>query len=138
MTVAKLMENTFESAKRHFDASRTRKISINPLNILEKVPSDIVIATSQTPKLVTDVAAEVGLQPDEVESYGKYKAKVELSVLDRLKHRKDGKYIVVAGITPTPLGEGKSTTTVGLAQAVSFAYSSRSPCFYPYACAMHY
>lgn len=83
MTVAKLMQNTFESAKRHFDAGRERKIRINPLNILEKVPSDIAIATAQTPKLVTEVAREVGLQEDEVESYGKYKAKVELSVLDR-------------------------------------------------------
>ena len=50
--------------------------------------------------------------------YGRYKAKVKLEILDSLKHRKDGKYIVVAGITPTPLGEGKSTTTIGLAQAL--------------------
>ncbi len=60
----------------------------------------------------------MGLIPDEVESYGRYKAKIELSVLDRLHSRQDGKYIVVAGITPTPLGEGKSTTTIGLAQAL--------------------
>ncbi|TEB31307.1 FTHFS-domain-containing protein [Coprinellus micaceus] len=51
-------------------------------------------------------------------AYGKYKAKVTLDILDRLEHRKNGKYIVVAGITPTPLGEGKSTTTIGLAQAL--------------------
>jgi methylenetetrahydrofolate dehydrogenase (NADP+)/methenyltetrahydrofolate cyclohydrolase/formyltetrahydrofolate synthetase len=60
----------------------------------------------------------MGLIPEEVESYGRNKAKVELSVLDRLQTRQDGKYIVVAGITPTPLGEGKSTTTIGLAQAL--------------------
>lgn len=144
MTVAKLMQNTFDSAKRRFEQSRERKITVNPLHLLEKVPSDIEIAVAQTPKPVVDIAAEIGLQPDEVESYGRYKAKVELSVIDRfvlfpsflllcayigvnemdgcglnrLSHRKDGKYIVVAGITPTPLGEGKSTTTIGLAQAL--------------------
>jgi hypothetical protein len=59
--------------------------------------SDIEIAQAQTPKRIVDLAAEIGLQPDELESYGKYKAKVELSVLDRLAHRKDGKYIVVSG-----------------------------------------
>ena len=118
MTVAKLMENTYESAKRHFEQGRERHVTRNPLHMLEKVPSDIEIAVAQTPKPVVNVAAEIGLQPDEVESYGRYKAKIELSVLDRLSHRKDGKYIVVAGITPTPLGEGKSTTTIGLAQAL--------------------
>lgn len=61
------------------------------------ISSDIEIAQAQTPKRVVDLAAEIGLQPDEVESYGKYKAKVELSVLDRLAHRKDGKYIIVTG-----------------------------------------
>lgn len=59
--------------------------------------SDIEIAQAQVPKRIVDLAAEIGLQPDEVESYGKYKAKVELSVLDRLAHRKDGKYIIVSG-----------------------------------------
>ena len=48
--------------------------------------------------------------------YGKKKAKVSLTTLERLKSRKNGKYVVVAGITPTPLGEGKSTTTIGLVQ----------------------
>lgn len=97
MTVAKLMQNTFESAKRHFEAGRERKVTINKLHMLEKVPSDIEIAVAQTPKPVVKIAQEIGLQEDEVESYGKYKAKVELSVIDRLAHRKDGKYIVVAG-----------------------------------------
>lgn len=59
--------------------------------------SDIQIAQAQTPKLVADLAAELGLRPDELESYGKYKAKVELRVLERLAHRKDGKYIVISG-----------------------------------------
>ena len=61
---------------------------------------------------------EIGIAQGELDLYGKYKAKVDLSLLRRLEHRQNGKYIVVAGITPTPLGEGKSTTTVGLAQAL--------------------
>ncbi len=59
--------------------------------------SDIEIAVAQTPKPVVNIANEMGLIPDEVESYGKYKAKIELGVLDRLQSRQDGKYIVVAG-----------------------------------------
>lgn len=118
MTVAQLMVNTLKSAERLWELSRSRKIKPLPLTILENVPSDIEIAMAQTPKPVTQLAQEMGLLPDELESYGKYKAKVELSVLERLAHRKDGKYVVVAGITPTPLGEGKSTTTIGLAQAL--------------------
>jgi methylenetetrahydrofolate dehydrogenase (NADP+) / methenyltetrahydrofolate cyclohydrolase / formyltetrahydrofolate synthetase len=118
MTVAMLMVNTLKSAERLWAKARERKIKPLPLDIKEKVPSDIEIAMAQTPKPVTQLASEMGLLPAELESYGKYKAKVELSVLDRLAHRKDGKYIVISGITPTPLGEGKSTTTIGLAQAL--------------------
>lgn len=118
MTVAMLMSNTLQAAKRQWQEGRERKIKPLKLELLEKVPSDIEIAVAQTPKPVVDVADEMGLIADEVESYGKYKAKVELSVLDRLKERKDAKYIVVAGINPTPLGEGKSTTTIGLVQAL--------------------
>ncbi len=118
MTVAMLMSNNFNAARRAWQAIRDRKVLPLPLELKEKVPSDIEIALSQTPKPVATIAAELGVRPDEVESYGRYKAKIELSVLDRLASRLDGKYIVVAGITPTPLGEGKSTTTVGLAQAL--------------------
>ncbi|KAJ7582706.1 C-1-tetrahydrofolate synthase [Mycena floridula] len=118
MTVAILMENTFKSAQRLWEKTHSLKVKPLKLNILEKVPSDIEIAMAHTPKPVVQLAQEIGILPDELESYGKYKAKVELSVLDRLAHRKDGKYIVVSGITPTPLGEGKSTTTIGLAQAL--------------------
>ncbi|KAG6814346.1 hypothetical protein H0H92_010931 [Tricholoma furcatifolium] len=118
MTVAMLMENTLISAERIWNKAREVKVKPLPLKVLEKVPSDLEIARAQTPKPVTQLAHEIGLLPDELESYGKYKAKVDLSVLDRLAHRKDGKYIVIAGITPTPLGEGKSTTTIGLAQAL--------------------
>ncbi|ODN98195.1 hypothetical protein I350_07841 [Cryptococcus amylolentus CBS 6273] len=118
MTVAELMNNTFQAAKRAYTARRAKQLTPLPLELKENVPSDIEIAVAQTPKPVAGIADEIGVHPDEVESYGRYKAKIELSVLDRLKDRLDGKYIVVAGITPTPLGEGKSTTTIGLAQAL--------------------
>ncbi len=76
------------------------------------------MARAQIPKDVESLANEIGLLPSEIDLYGKKKAKVSLGVLDRLESRKNGKYIVVTGITPTPLGEGKSTTTIGLAQAL--------------------
>lgn len=118
MTVAMLMSNTFIAAKRAWEIKRSKKLIPLQLDMLDKVPSDIEIAVAQTPKPVFDIAQEIGVTADEIESYGKYKAKIELSILERLKERNDGKYIVVAGITPTPLGEGKSTTTIGLAQAL--------------------
>uniref|UniRef100_A0A8C2ZQP3 Methylenetetrahydrofolate dehydrogenase (NADP+ dependent) 1b n=1 Tax=Cyclopterus lumpus TaxID=8103 RepID=A0A8C2ZQP3_CYCLU len=64
------------------------------------------------------LAREVGLLSDEVELFGKTKAKVQLKIIKRLQAQPDGKYVVVTGITPTPLGEGKSTTTIGLVQAL--------------------
>jgi methylenetetrahydrofolate dehydrogenase (NADP+)/methenyltetrahydrofolate cyclohydrolase/formyltetrahydrofolate synthetase len=91
------MENTLKSAERLAEKARTRKIKPLKLHVLPNVPSDIEIAMAQTPKPIVQLAHEIGLIPDEVESYGKYKAKIELSVLDRLAHRKDGKYIVIAG-----------------------------------------
>jgi formyltetrahydrofolate synthetase len=87
-------------------------------NILARVPSDIDIAQAATPIPIDKIAAETGILPDELEMYGKNKAKVHLSVRDRLKNTPNGKYIVVTAITPTPLGEGKTTTTVGLSQAL--------------------
>ncbi|MBW0489226.1 hypothetical protein O181_028941 [Austropuccinia psidii MF-1] len=119
MTVAMLMQNTLQSAIRFDQKNKLRLIKPLKLNRLEKVPSDIEIAMSQTPKSVATLASEIGILDSELELYGKSKAKVSLDILDRLAHRKDGKYIVVAGITPTPLGEGKSTTTIGLVQALS-------------------
>ncbi|MHB1118572.1 MAG: formate--tetrahydrofolate ligase, partial [Bellilinea sp.] len=71
-----------------------------------------------TLKPISQIAEELGLLPDEIEFYGPHKAKVKLDVLDRLKDVPDGKYIDVTAITPTPLGEGKTTTTVGLSQAL--------------------
>ncbi len=82
------------------------------------VPSDIQIAQAAELKPITQVAEELGLLPEEIELFGPYKAKVKLEVLQRLKDSPDGKYIDVTAITPTPLGEGKTTTTVGLSQAL--------------------
>ena len=82
------------------------------------VPSDIEIAQSVEPLDITEIAAEVGILPEELELYGNKKAKVHLSVRDRLADRPNGKYVLVTAITPTPLGEGKTTTTVGLSQAL--------------------
>jgi len=120
MTVAMLMHNTVQGALRaHAENTEGKwRLSLLPLHPLEKVPSDIEVARAQTPKDISVLAQEIGLLPSEVDLYGKKKAKVSLSTLNRLSSRKDGKYVVVAGITPTPLGEGKSTTTIGLVQAI--------------------
>ncbi len=87
-------------------------------NLLKPVPSDIKIAQAATPLPIDQISDEAGILPDELELYGKTKAKVHLSIRDRLKDSPNGKYIVVTAITPTPLGEGKTTTTVGLSQAL--------------------
>uniref|UniRef100_A0A8C1QH29 formate--tetrahydrofolate ligase n=1 Tax=Cyprinus carpio TaxID=7962 RepID=A0A8C1QH29_CYPCA len=81
--------------------------------------SDIEISRAQTPKPISQLAQEIGLLPEELEAYGNTKAKVHLSLLNRFQHQPNGKYVLVAGITPTPLGEGKSTVTTGLVQALS-------------------
>jgi formyltetrahydrofolate synthetase len=87
-------------------------------NMLARVPSDIDIAQAAAPISIAQIAAEAGITPDELELYGKSKAKVRLDIRDRLKDVANGKYVVVTAITPTPLGEGKTTTTVGLSQAL--------------------
>jgi formyltetrahydrofolate synthetase len=87
-------------------------------NLKSPVPSDLDIAQAAEPLAITQIAEEAGLSPEELEFYGQYKAKVSLSVRDRLKDVANGNYIVVTAITPTPLGEGKTTTTVGLSQAL--------------------
>lgn len=87
-------------------------------NMLAQVPSDLAIAQGSHPLPIGEIAAEAGILPEELEPYGHYKAKVHLSLRDRLKDAPNGKYVVVTAITPTPLGEGKTTTTVGLSQAL--------------------
>ncbi|GAB7358665.1 hypothetical protein MBLNU230_g3894t1 [Neophaeotheca triangularis] len=119
MTVAMLMQNVVDAATTAFEREKSRKITPLPLRIQDNVPSDIAISRGQHPKLINRVASEIGITPVELEPFGAYKAKVSLDVLDRLQHRRNGKYVLVAGITPTPLGEGKSTTTIGLTQALA-------------------
>jgi formate--tetrahydrofolate ligase len=81
-------------------------------------PSDLEIARAGTPLPLSDIAAQMGLDPDLLEPYGKSLAKISLDAIDQLKDRPKAKYVVVTAITPTPLGEGKTTTTVGLGQAM--------------------
>ncbi|KAK7756078.1 tetrahydrofolate synthase [Diatrype stigma] len=118
MTVAMLLQNVVDSTSGYFERQRQRAIVPLPLNLKDPVPSDIEVSRSQPPKQITRLAQEVGIAPHELEPYGAYKAKVDLTLLKRLEHRRNGRYVVVTGITPTPLGEGKSTTTMGLAQAL--------------------
>ncbi len=94
------------------------KFTPTRLRLLSPVPSDIEIAQAGKLKPILQIAEEVGLKPSELELYGPYKAKVHLDVRERLAKRPNGKYIDVTAITPTPLGEGKTTTTCGLSQAL--------------------
>ncbi|KAF7251871.1 C-1-tetrahydrofolate synthase, cytoplasmic [Varanus komodoensis] len=120
MTVAMLMQSTVESAQRFLEKYQPGKwnIQYNQLSPRTPVPSDIEISRSCIPKAIGELAQEIGLISDEVEFYGQQKAKISLSTLKRLQDQPNGKYVVVTGITPTPLGEGKSTTTIGLVQAL--------------------
>ncbi|MBE9474952.1 MAG: formate--tetrahydrofolate ligase [Chloroflexi bacterium] len=111
------------STARDFPGLRPFKPT--PIKVLDPVPSDIDIAQAAELKPISLIAEELGLLPEELELYGDYKAKVRLSVLDRLKDVPDGKYIDVTAITPTPLGEGKSTTMVGLSQALGAQLGKR-------------
>lgn len=81
--------------------------------------SDIDIAQKASMKKIQEVAAGLGIPEDALEPYGRYKAKVSLPFVDSLKGRKDGKLILVTAISPTPAGEGKTTTTVGLGDALN-------------------
>ncbi|WP_025697529.1 formate--tetrahydrofolate ligase, partial [Paenibacillus forsythiae] len=72
-------------------------------------------------RLITEVAAETGIHEDHLELYGKYKAKLAPSLWDEIKDRPDGKLVLVTAINPTPAGEGKTLTTIGLAQAMNKA-----------------
>ena len=81
--------------------------------------SDIEIAQQTALEPIVKVAAKLGIQEDDLELYGKYKAKVSFDLWDKIKNNPDGKLILVTAITPTPAGEGKTTTSVGLAQALA-------------------
>ena len=80
--------------------------------------SDIEIAQQAKMQKITDVAAKLGIGEDDIELYGKYKAKLSYDLIRRVEEKQPGKLILVTAITPTPAGEGKSTTTVGLAQGM--------------------
>ncbi|KAJ2721914.1 tetrahydrofolate synthase [Coemansia sp. Benny D115] len=118
MTVAMLLRNVVAGAKRQFADTARMAIEPSPLRVVEPVPSDIAIASMHAPKPVAQLARELNLAADEFEPHGRHAAKVTLATLDRLQGASNGRYIVVTGISPTPLGEGKSTVTVGLAQAL--------------------
>lgn len=119
MTVAMLMQNVVDAADATQARQKQRHVTPLPLKIEKPTPADITVSRAQHAKLINKLAAEVGISPHELEPYGAYKAKVSLDVLQRFSHRRNGRYILVAGITPTPLGEGKSTTTIGLTQALA-------------------
>ena len=111
--------------KRRANGRKPAGVRVSParftpikLKLRRPVPSDIEIAQASDIKPIRQIAAELGIREDELEHFGPYKAKVKLEILKRLKGRRDGKYIDVTAITPTPLGEGKTTTTVGLSQAL--------------------
>ena len=89
------------------------------MTVKTKVPSDIEIAQAAKMEPITKIAESIGLSEDDLELFGKYKAKISYDVWDRIKNNPDGKLILATAITPTPAGEGKSTTSVGLGQALS-------------------
>ena len=100
--------------------------------------NDVEIAQAATLKPIAEVAGELGLRDDDLELYGRYKAKISLDVWERIRERPDGKLILVSAINPTPAGEGKTTTTVGLGDAlrrmgksviIALREPSLGPCF---------
>ena len=110
-----------ESPRQMTDPGRNTSLQLR-----SPVPSDIEIAQEAPLTSIASIAAQLGLGSGELEMQGSWKAKVRLSVLERLSGAPDGKYIDVTAITPTPLGEGKTTTTVGLAQAMGAHLGKRT------------
>src|SRR5450756_2228756 len=86
---------------------------------MAKVPSDLDIAQAAKLEPIVEIAKKIGLEENDLELYGKYKAKVHLDVIDRLKDRPTAKYIDVTAMTPTPLGEGKTVTSIGLTESLN-------------------
>ncbi len=99
-----------------------------PVKRVKPVPSDIDIAQAAEMLPILEIADQLGLTMDDLDLYGKYKAKVHLDVVKKFEDRPSGKYIDVTAITPTPLGEGKSTTMVGLTQALGSALGKNVIC----------
>jgi formate--tetrahydrofolate ligase len=90
--------------------------------------SDLKIAQSAKIKPITEIAKKIGIDKKYLELYGDYKAKVSLDILKELRNRKNAKYIDVTAITPTPLGEGKTVTTIGLSQALNLIGKKTMTC----------
>ncbi|MDP7175035.1 MAG: formate--tetrahydrofolate ligase [SAR324 cluster bacterium] len=100
------------------------------------MPSDIEISQNAAMKPIAEIAQQLGIKDDDLEQYGKYKAKIENDVWESVKDRPDGKLILVTAVTPTPAGEGKTCTSIGLAQAfgqlgVKHALALREPSMGP-------
>jgi len=112
-------------------------MSATKLQVKKPVPSDLTISQSITPEKIERIAESLGITGDELTTNGPWKAKVDVRVLERLKQEGNGNYVVVTGITPTPLGEGKSTTIAGLSQALGAHLQKkviacvRQPCLAP-------
>ncbi len=87
--------------------------------LIVTIPNDIDIAQQTQMEPIVKIAEKLGIEEDDIELYGKYKAKITFDAWNKIKDRKDGKLILVTAITPTPAGEGKTTTSVGLAQALT-------------------
>ena len=103
---------------------------------LPRIPSDIEISQNAAMKPIAEIAQQFGIKDDDLEQYGKYKAKIENDVWESVKDRPDGKLILVTAVTPTPAGEGKTCTSIGLAQAfgqlgVKHALALREPSMGP-------
>lgn len=114
------MIETFLRRMTFIMINKKSKIKIKGVgNMSVKVPSDIEIAQKAKMLPIADIAKEWDILEDELELYGKYKAKISLDIFDRLKDKPDGKLVLVTAINPTPAGEGKSTTSVGLGQALN-------------------
>lgn len=107
-----------------------------PYSELPSIPSDIEISQNAVMKPIAEIAQQLGIKDDDLEQFGKYKAKVENNVWESVKDRPDGKLILVTAVTPTPAGEGKTCTSIGLAQAfaqlgVKHALALREPSMGP-------
>lgn len=114
-SLASKQDVTLSRLERLEESTASTSVSscLNKLNIKMPVPSDIEIAQSVELTPISDLfGRQFGLKANELFAYGTYKGKLSLSIFDRLRDSPNGHYVVVSGINPTPLGEGKSTTTV--------------------------
>lgn len=106
--------------------AQARTLATRRITPLRPVPSDIDIVNAIEPLPINDIAADAGVLSEELVLYGDHKAKVKLGVLDRLQSGPDGNYVLVTGITPSPFGEGKTTVTLGLVQALGAVLERRA------------